>query len=120
MPRKAGERSRALRALAAERRTLVFFEAPSRIADTLTTLAEEFGSERSAAVCRELTKLHEEVKRGSLGELAEWASAGVRGEIVLVVAGAPETAASPETALDEGQRKRLFAAFDQITRAKAA
>ena len=101
LPRKAGERSRALRALAAERRTLVFFEAPSRIADTLTALAEEFGSERSAAVCRELTKLHEEVKRGSLGELAEWASAGVRGEIVLVVAGAPETAASPETALDE-------------------
>ena len=101
LPRKAGERSRALRSLAAERRTLVFFEAPSRIADTLTALAEEFGSERSAAVCRELTKLHEEVKRGSLGELAEWACAGVRGEIVLVVAGAPETAASPETALDE-------------------
>ena len=101
LPRKTGERSRALRELAAERRTLVFFEAPSRIADTLAALAEEFGSERAAAVCRELTKLHEEVKRGSLGELAEWAAAGVRGEIVLVVAGAAETAVSPETALDE-------------------
>ena len=101
LPRKAGERARALRALAAERRTLVFFEAPSRIADTLAALAREFGDERPAAVCRELTKLHEEVRRGSLGELAEWAAQGVRGEIVLVVGGAPERSASPEAALDE-------------------
>lgn len=101
LPRKAGERARALRALAAERRTLVFFEAPSRIADALAALAREFGDERPAAVCRELTKLHEEVRRGSLGELAEWAAQGVRGEIVLVVGGAPERSASPEAALDE-------------------
>ena len=101
LPRKAGERARALRALAAERRTLVFFEAPSRIADTLAALAREFGDERPAAVCRELTKLHEEVRRGSLGELAEWAAQGVRGEIVLVVGGAPERSALPEAALDE-------------------
>ena len=101
LPRKAGERARALRALADERRTLVFFEAPSRIADALAALAREFGDERPAAVCRELTKLHEEVRRGSLGELAEWAAQGVRGEIVLVVGGAPERSASPEAALDE-------------------
>ncbi len=101
LPRKAGERARALRALADERRTLVFFEAPSRIADALAALAREFGDQRPAAVCRELTKLHEEVRRGSLGELAEWAAQGVRGEIVLVVGGAPERSASPEAALDE-------------------
>jgi 16S rRNA (cytidine1402-2'-O)-methyltransferase len=101
LPRKAGERSRVLRELAGERRTLVFFEAPSRIADTLSALAEEFGADRRAAVCRELTKLHEEVKRGSLAELAAWAATGVRGEIVLVVAGATETAASPQAALAE-------------------
>lgn len=101
LPRKSGERSRALRELAAERRTLVFFEAPSRIADTLASLAAEFGGDRRAAVCRELTKLHEEVKRGPVAELAEWAAEGVRGEIVLVVEGAPETTVSPETALAE-------------------
>lgn len=100
-PRKPGERSRAFRELAAERRTLVFFEAPSRTAGTLEALAAEFGDSRRAAVCRELTKLHEEVRRGSLRELADWASQGVRGEIVLIVAGAPETSASPEAALDE-------------------
>lgn len=101
LPRKAGDRARTLRELATERRTLVFFEAPSRIADSLSALADAFGEDRAAAVCRELTKLHEEVKRGSLAELAEWAAAGVRGEIVLVVAGAPETAVSPESALAE-------------------
>lgn len=101
LPRKTGERSRALRELANERRTLVFFEAPSRIADTLESMATELGGDRRAAVCRELTKLHEEVKRGTLRELADWAASGVRGEIVLVVAGAAATAVSPETALAE-------------------
>lgn len=101
LPRKTGERTRTLRDLAAERRTLVFFEAPSRIAESLGALAQEFGDARPAAVCRELTKLHEEVKRGSLRELADWARDGVRGEIVLVVAGAPEAAASPAAALAE-------------------
>lgn len=105
LPRKAGERSRALSALAAERRTLVFFEAPSRIADTLAALAESFGGERRAAVCRELTKLHEEVRRGGLAELAEWAASGVRGEIVVVVEGAPESTVSPEAALAEVGRR---------------
>ena len=99
LPRKAGERSRALAQLAPERRTLVFFEAPTRLAQTLGDLAAAFGDDRPAAVCRELTKLHEEVRRGSLAELAAWAEAGVRGEIVLVVGGAAEAVASPETAL---------------------
>lgn len=107
LPRKSGERARALAALAGERRTLVFFEAPSRVADALAALAQAFGGERPAAVCRELTKLHEEVRRGGLAELAEWAAEGVRGEIVLVVGGAPETAASPDAAL--GQVQRLVA-----------
>lgn len=101
LPRKSGERTRMLSQLAGERRTLVFFESPSRLAVSLTALAEAFGVDRPAAVCRELTKLHEEVKRGALGELAAWAAEGVRGEIVIVVGGAPETATSPEAALAE-------------------
>ncbi|WP_400999727.1 16S rRNA (cytidine(1402)-2'-O)-methyltransferase [Agromyces sp. GXQ0307] len=90
LPRKAGERSRRLVELAGDRRTLVFFEAPSRLAASLGALAEAFGADRPAAVCRELTKLHEEVRRGPLGELAEWAEGGVRGEICVVVGGAAE------------------------------
>lgn len=105
LPRRPGDRARVLRALATERRTLVFFEAPSRLAGTLEAAAVEFGAEREAAVCRELTKLYEEVRRGGLAELAEWAAEGVRGEIVLVVAGAPEAAASPEQAVAEVQQR---------------
>lgn len=101
LPRKAGERAKQLRELQGERRTLVFFESPSRLAVSLAHLAEIFGADRPAAVCRELTKLHEEVKRGGLGELAKWAADGVRGEIVLVVGGAQASAASPEDALAE-------------------
>jgi 16S rRNA (cytidine1402-2'-O)-methyltransferase len=67
---------------------MVFFEAPSRVAQTLADLAAAFGDDRRAAVCRELTKLHEEVARGTLAELVAWAEAGVRGELVIVVAGA--------------------------------
>ncbi|WP_336651901.1 MULTISPECIES: 16S rRNA (cytidine(1402)-2'-O)-methyltransferase [unclassified Leucobacter] len=105
LPRKSGERSRALAALAAERRTLVFFEAPTRLAASLADLAAEFGADRPAAVCRELTKLHEEVRRGTLAELADWAAEGVRGEIVVVVGGAPEVAVSADTALAEVQQR---------------
>lgn len=101
LPRKAGERSRVLAALADERRTLVFFESPARVAASLVAIADAFGSDRRAAVCRELTKLHEEVRRGTLAELAEWASEGVRGEIVLVIGGAPDRIVSPETGLAE-------------------
>lgn len=88
VPRKQGERTAALRALAGEPRTMVFFEAPSRVAATLADMAAVFGADRRAAVCRELTKLHEEVARGTLAELTAWAEAGVRGELVIVVAGA--------------------------------
>lgn len=100
LPRKAGERGRRLAELAGDRRTLLFFESPSRIAASLAALAETFGTDRPAAVCRELTKLFEEVRRGSLGELATWAEGGVRGEIVIVVGGAPEPESNPELALE--------------------
>lgn len=89
LPRKAGERSRALSALADEPRTLVFFEAPHRLEDTLAAMAQAFGDARPAAVCRELTKTYEEVRRGPLAELRDWAADGVRGEITVVVGGAP-------------------------------
>ena len=105
VPRKAGERARLLTELAHERRTLVFFESPSRLAATLADFATHFGPDRSAAVCRELTKLHEEVKRGGLAELAGWASAGVKGEIVIVVAPGEAAATSPEDALADVQRR---------------
>ncbi|NBE54566.1 16S rRNA (cytidine(1402)-2'-O)-methyltransferase [Streptomyces boluensis] len=91
LPRKAGERRTRLTEVADERRTLVYFEAPHRLDDTLAAMAEAFGAERRAAVCRELTKTYEEVKRGPLGELAAWAAEGVRGEITVVVEGAPES-----------------------------
>ncbi|MBN9213434.1 MAG: 16S rRNA (cytidine(1402)-2'-O)-methyltransferase [Microbacterium sp. SCN 70-200] len=99
LPRKAGDRGRALAALAAEPRTMVFFEAPSRLAETLTTMADAFGADRPAAVCRELTKLHEEVVRDGLGALAAWAADGVRGEIVVVVGGAPAREVSQDDAV---------------------
>jgi 16S rRNA (cytidine1402-2'-O)-methyltransferase len=89
LPRKAGERARRLAELAGEPRTTVFFEAPHRLAASLSAMAEALGADRPAAVCRELTKTYEEVRRGPLGELAAWAAAGVRGEVTVVVAGAP-------------------------------
>ena len=95
LPRKAGERSRRLGSLAREERTMVFFEAPHRTAVALAAMAESFGADRAAAVCRELTKTHEEVRRGGLAELVTWAEPGVRGEVTIVVAGAvPETVAA--------------------------
>jgi 16S rRNA (cytidine1402-2'-O)-methyltransferase len=98
LPRKAGERRRALAALAAEPRALVFFEAPHRLADALVDLAAAFGPFRRAAVCRELTKTYEEVRRGGLGELADWAAGEVRGEITIVVEGASAEVAAMEPA----------------------
>ncbi|HWR86749.1 MAG TPA: 16S rRNA (cytidine(1402)-2'-O)-methyltransferase [Rhodoglobus sp.] len=97
LPRKG--RLPALRALASEPRTLVFFESPHRIGAALADVAEAFGSERRVAVCRELTKLHEEVVRGTAAELAERFAEGARGEIVLVVAGAPPAVADLPTAV---------------------
>jgi 16S rRNA (cytidine1402-2'-O)-methyltransferase len=88
-PRRTGERLARLRENESERRTLVYFESPHRLHDTLTAMAEVFGPDRRAAVCRELTKTYEEVRRGGLAELAEWSAGGVRGEITVVVEGAP-------------------------------
>jgi 16S rRNA (cytidine1402-2'-O)-methyltransferase len=89
LPRKVAERQRILAELGAERRTMVFFESPRRVAASLTDLAAAFGGDRSAALCRELTKTYEEVRRGTLGELAAWSvTSEVRGEITLVVSGA--------------------------------
>jgi 16S rRNA (cytidine1402-2'-O)-methyltransferase len=89
LPRKSAERHARLAELADEPRTQVYFESPRRLAATLADMAEAFGAERPAAVCRELSKTYEEVRRAGLGELAAWARDGVRGEITLVVQGAP-------------------------------
>jgi len=94
-PRRAGERARRFAELAAEQRTLVFFESPRRLAVTLAGLAEALGPGRPAVVCRELTKTHEEVRRGTLGELSAWAAGGQLGEITIVVAGARPRRADP-------------------------
>ncbi|TDC95845.1 16S rRNA (cytidine(1402)-2'-O)-methyltransferase [Saccharopolyspora aridisoli] len=89
-PRKTGDRRKFFGRLVAEERTSVFFEAPHRLADTLADAVSVLGEQRPAAVCRELTKTYEEIKRGSLGDLAEWAAEGVRGEITVVLGGAEQ------------------------------
>ena len=89
LPRKAGDRSRALAELTGERRTMVFFESVHRVADTLTAMRDAFGADRPAVLCREMTKTYEQVIRGSLADLVAAADAGLRGEITLVVGGAP-------------------------------
>ena len=90
LPRKAGERARRLAALGDEKRTMVFFEAPHRTEATLSAMAEAWGADRRAAVCRELTKTHEEVRRAGLADLVTWAAEGVRGEVTIVVEGAAD------------------------------
>lgn len=98
-PRKPGERARLFTDLASEPRTMVFFESPHRIAETLAAMAEGFGADRPAAVCRELTKTYEQVLRGPLSELAKTAAAEqLRGEISIVVAGHIRPAAAPTSA----------------------
>jgi 16S rRNA (cytidine1402-2'-O)-methyltransferase len=87
-PRKAAARRTWLGSLADERRTCVFFESPRRLAACLRDAVEVLGGARRAVVCRELTKVHEDVVRGSLDELATWAADGVLGEITVVLAGA--------------------------------
>jgi len=110
-PRKGGERARRFAELAADPRTHVLFESPRRVAATLEELRGSHGDDRSAVVCRELTKTHEEIVRGSLAELAAWAadqeaSGGVRGEITLVVAGVGQAAvrAAARVAAREARR----------------
>jgi len=99
-PRRPGPRARRFAELRAEPRTMVFFESRRRVGQTLAELAAALGPERRAVACRELTKTHEEVRRGTLGELATWAEGGPLGEITLVVAGVPgQQAASLDEAV---------------------
>ncbi|MGH3518893.1 MAG: 16S rRNA (cytidine(1402)-2'-O)-methyltransferase [Haloechinothrix sp.] len=116
-PRKPGERRRFLEALAAEPRTSVFFESPHRLAGLLEEAVRLLGRDRRAAVCRELTKTYEEVRRGTLAELAAWAAGGVRGEITVVLAGAvarevgvSDLIADVRARVDAGARLKVVAA----------
>ena len=94
-PRKHSARVAWLATLATEQRTCVFFESPRRLADCLRDAVDQLGPSRRAVVCRELTKTHEEIVRGSLAELADWAAEGVLGEITVVLAGAVPRADTP-------------------------
>lgn len=105
-PRKTGDRRKFFGRLVAEERTSVFFEAPHRLADTLADAVSVLGEQRPAAVCRELTKTYEEIKRGSLGDLAEWAAEGVRGEITVVLGGAEQAAPTDPAELVEQVEER--------------
>lgn len=122
LPRRGRERRERLERLAADERTAVLFEAPGRLAATLADLAAACGADRPAAVCRELTKLHEETLRGSLGTLSEAAAAGRidgRGEIVIVIGQRPAERPRP---VDEGQPARTVAAAgipDEVRAARA-
>ena len=109
LPRKAGERRARLSALQAERRTAVLFEAPHRLGAALADMAEVLGGDRRAVVCRELTKTHEQIVRGTLAELATWAQGEVRGEVTLVLAGAPE----PEVDATPAELVRLVGVREQ-------
>ena len=105
LPRKPGERRRLLESLAGERRTLVFYESPHRVGDALADMVAACGADRPAVICRELTKLHEEVLRGTLGELARTAADGLRGEICIVLApGEAPQAPAPEAVVPEVAR----------------
>ena len=109
LPRKAGERGRRLAALASEERTMVFFEAPHRTEAALAAMADALGDDRPAAVCRELTKTHEEVRRGPLAELVAWAADGVRGEVTIVVEG---SSGAPAVDTDPGSLRAAVAALE--------
>ncbi|HUI04648.1 MAG TPA: 16S rRNA (cytidine(1402)-2'-O)-methyltransferase [Acidimicrobiales bacterium] len=116
LPRRPGERAGRLRAVAAETRTVVLFEAPGRLAGTLGTLAELCGPGRRVVVARELTKLHEEVWRGTLAEAAaHFSGREVRGEVALVLAGAPAaTGAEPADDVVAGAVGERLAAGDTM------
>ena len=106
LPRKGAPRSERLAALATERRTMVLFASPHRVAADLEDLASRLGDDRRAIVARELTKLHEEVLRGTLGELASATSTGLKGEVTIVIEGAPDTVAAPVAAAELVRRVR--------------
>jgi 16S rRNA (cytidine1402-2'-O)-methyltransferase len=107
LPRKGSAREERLRELATERRTIVCYEAPHRIARTLADLAAAFGAERRVAVARELTKLHEEIWRGTLGDACTWAEGEVRGELVVVIDGAPDAPPATDDAILAALRAEL-------------
>lgn len=125
-PRKNGARATWLESLKTEQRAVCFFESPHRIAETLAAAAEVLGEDRRAAVCRELTKTYEEVRRGGLGELAAWAAEGIRGEITVVVEGATEKAsADPEELVGDVEKlveqgRRLKDACKEVAKATGA
>ena len=115
LPRKPGERRRALESLATQERTMIFLESPRRVHDSLAAMAGVLGADRPAALCRELTKTHEQVLRAPLAELAQATADGVLGEVVLVVAGAEPAAASPQDVA-----RRALALAESGMRLKAA
>lgn len=100
-PRKPGARRAWLESLRQEQRAVVFFESPHRLAETLATAVEVLGPQRLVAVCRELTKTYEEVRRGTLDEMAEWAVDHARGEITVVLDGAGELEVDLDSLLDQ-------------------
>lgn len=107
-PRTAGARLATFEKLRFEERTMVFFEAPHRLDDSLSDCVNVFGADRQAAICREMTKRYEETIRGTLSELSQWAQANeILGEITLVIAGAVTDSASL-TAADMVGRVREF------------
>jgi 16S rRNA (cytidine1402-2'-O)-methyltransferase len=97
-------------AVATEERTMVFFEAPHRTEAALAAMADALGDDRPAAVCRELTKTHEEVRRGPLAELVAWAADGVRGEVTIVVEG---SAGAPAVDTDPGSLRAAVAGLEE-------
>lgn len=113
MPRKSGERKSRFEELLGEERTMVFFEAPHRLAATIADLVEVFGPSRHAAVCRELTKTHEEVIRGSLSEIETWCQGEILGEIVLVVQGSTPVSINDESAWITEVASRVSIGFSQ-------
>ncbi|HHW50613.1 MAG TPA: 16S rRNA (cytidine(1402)-2'-O)-methyltransferase [Pseudoclavibacter sp.] len=119
VPRKAGERARLWRELATDRHTLIFFESARRLAVTLAEMASAFGPDRRASVARELTKKFEQVRTSTLGNLAEWAAQGVRGEIVIVVAGAARQESIPDPAELVGEVRELTSQGMRLTDACA-
>ncbi len=109
LPRKGGERGVRLAAIAADERTTVIHESPRRLGTTLADLAEVCGPGRRAVIARELTKLHEEFVRGTLAELVEWATGPVKGEVVVVVDGAPEADEATDAEIVEALIREIAA-----------
>jgi len=116
LPRKGAERRQRLAVVAGERRTIVLFEAPHRLARTLADLAEACGPLRRVALARELTKLHEETWRGTLADaIAHVAERAPRGEYVVVVDAAPDPSPPDDAAVEEALRRRLSTGDDRRT-----